>query len=271
MRKIILLLLTISTYLFGYIGYFDKPKNTLEWESVIDLKLYDNKYTPQGLAFLGENLLAVSIHKDSEFSMIMVFDISKSKPNLIRSLKLPKDATHTSDLEYFEDKIYALDYNSNKIYIIDKNEVINSDSISSYKEIDTGLKGSGSACIMNINDEPYYVMTQFLRSDKLYFIPLKNIKNKQKIQKEDISFKLSASYFIQGLTCKGDKIIASANANGTDIIYLYQLKNKNLKLLKTFNAPTDMVEDVDLKDGYIFTSGEDKNENIIYKAIIDEI
>ena len=32
-----------------------------------------------------------------------------------------------------------------------------------------------------------------------------------------------------------------------------------------------MVEDVDLKDGYIFTSGEDKNENIIYKAIIDEI
>lgn len=271
MFKILILLFYASTVLMGYVEYFDSPAKRIDWQDIIDLKEYDKNYTPQGLVFLDHGVLALSIHSKSKFSKILLFDISKGGADLIKSIMLPKDATHTSDLEYFNGKIYALDYHSNKIYIIDKEEIVNSNSISFAKEIKTNLSGSGSACIINLNDKHYYVLTRFLRSDKLHFIPIDDIYDKSELSNKDIEFTINANHFIQGMACRNNQIIISANTLGEDIIYIYHIIEKKLKLLNTINAPTYMVEDIAFNNEFIFTSGESKDENIVYKARIDEI
>lgn len=266
MKAIFLLFFCVRA--FAYTEFFDDYNTKIKWQALIDIKKYNENFIPQGVTVIDENTIAVSVHENDKHSFLMFFDIQKENINLKYKLKLADDATHTSDLEFYEGKLYALDYSSNKIYIYD----IDNEKIKLIKEIQTNLSSSGSACITNINGTKYYAITRFLKDSSIYFIPLKNIYEKDSLDKNDIAFKTKASHFIQGLYCYDNKVLVSANTAGTDVIYLYELKDKKLNLLNSYNAPTTKVEDIVVFKQKLITSGEESNENIFYiSEKIDEI
>lgn len=256
--KNILFIFFIFTCCYSYIGYFNSADIEIEYNEFIDLKKYDNEYKPQGICWVNDNLLAISVHKNNKESYIMLFKNKKLKLNY----KLPKDATHTSDLECFNDKIYALDYHSNKIYIFN----ISDENLNLLKEVKLDFTNTGSACIIKTDNILYYAMSRFLKSNKIYFIPLSLLYEKNQINKEDVAFTQKTTYFTQGLFCNKDKIYITVNALGKDIIQKYKIKDKKLKLLEKYSTPTTMIEDITIKNNIIYTSGENKNENIVYES-----
>ncbi|CZE50922.1 hypothetical protein [Campylobacter geochelonis] len=273
MKKILVIVLFLISNLFAYTEYFDNQSTqNIKWQDIIDLKKINPNLTPQGVAVYGDLLITTNIDKKTNRTYMMVFDENFTLKN---ALLMPSDATHTSDLEVYGNVIYALDYDSNYVYLFDTKDILYDKNLNLINKVQTNLSYSGSACISKINNREYYVISRFLRSNELYFIPLAILKNSSHIINSDINFKLKVDYFIQGLYCHDDMLYVTLNRHGKDLIKIYNLHysdNKiKLKQVSSLNSPTDMIEDIVIKDGFIITSGEDKNENIYYKGRINNV
>ena len=243
------------------------PTINKQWTSIINLQAYNSEFVAQGITQANDKFLLHSVHEKDKKSYILIFNMHKNYL-LTNKWLMPIEATHTSDLEFKDNMLYAVDYKSNIIYIFDFEKSLKENKLILFKKIKTLIKGSGSASILKIKDEDYYVFSSFLYNNDLYFIKLYDLLTNSTgiLSPNDIIFSLKSEYFIQGLYSVSETLFIAVNKFGQDLIYEISIKTYlstgliKDSIINIYNAPTDMVEDILIYKNLFITSGEDTNK-----------
>ncbi len=255
--------------------YISSEKNifSLKWKKIFDLKKISDKYVAQGIVKYKKYLI-YSIHEKNKKSFILIFVEKDGELKFVSKQEMDLEATHTSDLTIFEDKLYAIDFHSNFIYEFKIIEKINNLKLVFNRKSKINLEKHkfGSFCIFNKNNKNYLMVTSFLNDNRIWVFDFNDIFDKKLGFDDSLIFETEASYFTQGLFYqkKINKIFYSVNRFGNDFIFKIDVDNFLLKkdindsIEKVFLAPGKMVEDIYIDNEYIYTSDEGTNK--IYKA-----
>lgn len=257
-------------FLFMFAGFLSSVlasplhNPNISWKKLYDVKSIDPTYVPQAIEVYKDYLL-FSVHANDTKSALIVFKIEDEKLEYLFEVDMPNEATHTSDFHVFGDTLYAIDYASHKIYQIDIPVLIHEKKLLIDSGFDLDMSKTGSLVIVDIEGEPYMIVSQFIFSNRLKVFKLSDLKSGEVLKKSDIAFEIKSHRFIQGLYKKYNMLLIATNNFGIDTISIVdipkmiQTKSTKSATLKTINAPFKMVEDLTIYGNKIVTSDEESN------------
>jgi len=237
--------------------------NTVAWNEIYNVKDINENYVPQGIEVYGDYVL-FSVHANDEKSVLIVFkkEQEHTKLTYLFELDFPADATHTSDLNIFDDVLYAIDYASNKICEFNLKRLLEKKELVVESEFYLNMKKTGSFAFVKYEDEMYVLVSQFILTNKLTVFKLEELKNAI-LDKSKIVFEITNNRFVQGLYTKYNMLLISTNNFGVDTITIVDIpkmmkyKDVSHATIKTINAPYKMVEDIVIYKNTILTSDEE--------------
>jgi hypothetical protein len=217
-----------------------------------------------------------SIHAKDTKSVILVFKDVGEKFEFINEMDMPLEATHTSDLTIYQDKLYAIDFYSDFVYefeIREKDGIVELDLFKKAK-IALDNKKFGSFAIIEREDQVLLLATSFNYDNTIWVFDFEDLFVKQLGFEDSLIFETEGSFFTQGLYYQKNKnrLYISVNRFGKDFIFkidfenFFLYKDINKAIEKVFLAPGRMVEDIYVDDDYIYTSDEEVDK--IFKASI---
>jgi len=189
---------------------------------------------------------------------------------------MPLEATHTSDLTIYKNRLYAIDFYSDFIYefkIFEEDGFIGLDF---QKKTKVALedKKFGSFAIIEKKNLTYLLATSFNDDNRIWVFNFEDLFVKQLGFEDSLVFETEGSFFTQGLYYQKNKnrLYISVNRFGRDFIFKIKIddfllnKDINKSIERVYLAPGRMVEDIYLDGEYLYTSDEETNK--IYKASI---
>jgi len=248
---------------------FSSKKSSLEWEDLGATPSRDFKFVPQGMAYVNNKLYLAESHND-EKGYVYEIHVKGSKHIVENKFQLPVDAVHTSGLTWDGEFLWAVDYLSKKLYKIDIERSLETGTAKVLDEYGTGLNGVSANTYFVFKNEEYMAVSDFLNTKRTYIIPHGNYKKDEPIFKQAI-FSFKNKWFSQGLAWSGEHLYEATNFLGRDVVYqldlctLFRSGSFNKSVVKKFNAPYTMVEDLVItENGTMYTS--DEKSFSIYKT-----
>ena len=266
--------------------YFQKIGNAfyLNWKPLVELREINSEFVCQGISKYEDFIIhTVSIDNKKSSKVLLFKIVDKQELKFICELNLPKEATHTSDVTIFEEKIYFTDYHSLKIYEANLKDLLYKKTLIIENIYKTKIKNSGSISIFSYERKNYLIITSFLINDQMYFFDFDEFKKNNNVKCENSKdnnlrclFSCRNSFFVQGLhfNLKKQKLFQTLNRFGAnliqeiDILKLIKSKNKDIFdcVEKNYFGPGPMIEDIilDSEKSILYTS--DEYDNIIFNA-----
>ena len=266
--------------------YFQKIGNAfyLNWKPLVELREINSEFVCQGISKYEDFIIHTISIDNKRSSKILLFKIiNDEKLKFICKLNLPKEATHTSDVTIFEEKIYFTDYHSLKIYEANLKDLLYKKTLIIENIYKTKIKNSGSISIFSYERKNYLIITSFLINDQMYFFDFDEFKKNNNLKSETSKdnnlrclFSCKNSFFVQGLhfNNKKQKLFQTLNRFGANLIQeidiLKLIKSKNKYIFdcveKNYFGPGPMIEDIilDSEKSILYTS--DEYDNIIFNA-----
>ncbi len=265
MRKTISIIALIGLSLIAFLVarkelYAHPSMQKPVWKNLGSTPSAAEKYTPQGLTYINGYLYLAESHND-EIGMVYKIDPSQDVGRIVASFKLPYDAVHTSGLAWDGHYLWAVDYVSKKLYQIDLAGSLSSGQAVTKNEYATGLDGPSAITIFNWQQDTYLAVSDFMNTKRTYILKHGSYKAGVSITEQSL-FSFKNKVFSQGLTSDGQYLYEATNKVGKDVIYkldlckIFALKNFDQAVVEIYQAPADMVEDLAVGDGKIWTSDE---------------
>jgi len=230
---------------------------------------YEKKFKPQGLCFISDSSFLLTVHHDDMLTTAHEIDMKSLES--IREFKLPPSATHTSGLTMVDSNtLVAVDYNDNNIYVVNLQKSFSEKKASIIEKTSTSLKGTSSVCYFSHNNKNYLAVSEFMRSKRTYILDYDRLIKTRSFD-EAVVATYKNGWFSQGLTFHNGNIYETTNSifgnSVLEIRTLTDVLNENNEVIKV-SVPAKGIEDIDIKDGWFFTTDEKTFEYV--KFTLDE-
>lgn len=251
----------------------EKKINQLTWKELFALHDLQPDYVPQGIALFGDEVYH-TIHKKDTKSVLIIFRKSDPTLKVVKELVLPSEATHTSDLTFYEGQFYAIDYHSNFVYQFDFKELREKLHLKLVRKVRVTKEKLhfGSFEIVKREGREYLFVTTFLKDNRMYAFDFNAFFRERLGFEKSLLFSVESSFFTQGLCLSASEgsLFHSVNRFGIDFIYeldlgkLLQTKHYRDSIVRSFLGPHKMIEDIAIHGDLLYTSDEYTNK--IYVA-----
>lgn len=261
----LLCVVSVVILLFWYFGLFNLiVRHTGElvgkavWEDMGPTPLSEEKYTPQGMAWVANKLVFANSWDDKRSR---VYEIEPSNMEILRYFDMPPEAVHTSGLTWDGKHLWAVDYISNKGYCIDLEESLKAAEAKVVGEFDTTLKGTSACCIVWWEGREYLAISDFMRTKQTIFVKMHEAVKKGSAEGL-IDFEYRNEGFSQGLEFAEGFLYESENKLGKNVVNkidlekLKETKKARRATVKQYPAPDKGVEDLAWDGEYMWTSDE---------------
>lgn len=227
---------------------------------------------PQGILNFSDSSLLISVHEDDLRSI--VYELKKSDCKILRSFKMPGEATHTSGITRInKDLLLAVDYNSNLLYVINiENSFKNKFSDVKYK-VETGLEGTSGCAFFRWKNKNYLAISEFYHSKKTYILDFDVLEITKNFFKSKVA-EYNNGWWSQGIAFKNGFLFESRNTAIGNASIEYRsfddIINGNLPLVKNIKTNIKGIEDIDFEGSFIWTTDELNNTiNLLHLSFIN--
>lgn len=258
----LLLILGAVVARLGLVGWMVRlpadRRGQWQWTKLVEVPLADQRYTPQGLAWVDGRLLLANTWKNTRSR---VYQYDPESMEILRTFDMPPEAVHTSGLTWDGEHLWAVDYKSNRCYCLDLQASLDTGQVQVVGSFDTTLRGTSACCLVPWGDETRLLISDFMRTKRSYFVDHRRaIERGTALGAIDFSYRNGG--FSQGLEYFRGWLWESENRKGRDIVNqidmarLMETADWRLATVRQFDAPHEGVEDLAWDGRRLWTTDE---------------
>ncbi len=263
----LLVLITLASPLSvgGLVGFL-LPSATAavgsDWVDVGPVPAAELRYPPQGMTVVDGRHLLLNNHWKDAASHLYVLNPADASQRC--DAPLPDEAKHIAGLAWARDRLWTLDYGAGWLHAF---EIQIADDRCTLRQSDryaTGLGGASGLTHLVVDGVEYLAMSDFMRTSRSYVVPMSRLGelNSGATVPQLAVTSWPHGGFSQGLTWDGTFVYDATGARGRDRILVVDAARairegtRAIEPLGAFPAPADMVEDLAILDGALWTSDE---------------
>lgn len=235
-----------------------QPGNAFSWKEQINLKKILPGYSPRAVSGDGKRLF-LTFYKPS--APILLTVIRSAKQEILKKIEIPKIFGKLSGMDYFEDKLWLINYESGKIIVVDAGSSLNSGSFIVMDEIETGIEGVNGLAFVTVNGKVYLALSDFLKEGRTYLVDYARMKKGDGFGRS-LCHKIRNYNFSQGLAFDGRYLYDANSFFGFDRIFKIDLQKAvvnetyNDAIIEVFASPDQMIKDIFIDHDGIWTVDE---------------
>lgn len=257
-------------YNLSYFIYLFPGQNSykVQWTELAPTPGAENDYRPQGIeAIAGSLYLAIS--EADERTTVYQYPIQNLEAAPTQAFVMPDTANHTSGFSLHEGSLWAADFYNNVIY---KMSVENDFSVEWQSEAE--LSSLSTIAVFRHRERDYLVATEFRSRRSTFIYDLETLEETGSLAESEL-MQVRNGGFNQGIYYSGGVLLEAANHIGIDKIRaldfdaLLDGSSYSDAIKCVFDAPADMVEDLTIADGFLYTS--DESTFRLYRAPVADL
>ena len=233
-----------------------------DWVDVGAVPAADLRYPPQGMTVVDGRHLLLNNHWKDAASHLYVLD--PADVSVRCDAPLPEEAKHIAGLTWAHELLWTLDYGAGWLHAFQFQIAPGGCTLTQSDRYPTGLRGASGLTHLAVDGVDYLAMSDFMHTSRSYVVPmarLGELRGGAAVPELAVT-SWPHGGFSQGLTWDGTFVYDATGARGRDRILVVDAARAiregvpAIEPLGAFPAPADMVEDLAILNGALWTSDE---------------
>lgn len=233
-----------------------------DWIDVGPVPEAARRFPPQGMTVVAGRHLLLSNHWKDAASHLYVLDPADAEVRC--DVALPGEARHVAGLTWARGRLWTLDYGEGWLHSFEVEITPPTCALRSAQRFATGLGGASGLTCLAVDGVEYVALSDFMHSERSYVLAIDRLAELEAgaTVPELAVTSWANGAFSQGLAWDGTFVYDATGARGRDRILVVDVAaairegRATTEALGAFPAPADMVEDLAILDGALWTSDE---------------